>query len=235
MCPRAVHDFKRRFGSARPPSFADRLTEAQARDFAERAQSRRFRPAATIFSEGFEVDRVALLVSGRVKVSSFADNGEEYVLALRGPGDLIGELSALDGEPRSATVTALEPVEALVIGAAAFRDFLTRNPAVALELLAMLSRRLRDADRKRVEFGALDVPGRVANRLLELAASYGQPAEHGVRLELPITQRDLAGWIGGSREAVAKALHGLRGRRLIETHRGCIVILDLEELRKTAR
>jgi CRP-like cAMP-binding protein len=181
------------------------------------------------------VDRVALLVSGRVKVSAIAEDGEEYVLAFRGRGDLIGELSALDGEPRSATVTAIEAVEALVIDAGAFRDFLSENPAVALELLAVLSRRLRDADRKRVEFGALDTPGRVVSRLLELAADYGEPAAGGVRVSLPITQRDLAGWIGASREAVAKALHGLRARGLIETQRGCIVVLDLEELRRQGR
>jgi CRP/FNR family transcriptional regulator, cyclic AMP receptor protein len=201
-------------------------------DFTSRSQTRRFRPNTPIFSEGLDLDRVMLLVSGRVKVSSIGVDGQEYVLALRGPGDLIGELSALDGEPRSATVTALEPVEALVMSPQVFRDFLVRHPAVALQLLAMLSRRLRDADSKRVEFGALDTPRRVANRLVELAETCGKPGPDGVGLAVPITQRELAGWIGSSREAVSKALHFLRARGIVQTRRGSIVILDLEVLRR---
>jgi CRP-like cAMP-binding protein len=94
--------------------------------------------------------------------------------------------------------------------------------------------RLREADRKRVEFGASDTIGRVAARLVELAQRYGRPAERGVRIDLPITQEELASWVGSSREGVNKALHTLKGLRWVETERRSITVLDLEALRRRA-
>ena len=106
-----------------------------------------------------------ILVAGRVKVSTVTEDGREVVVAFRVLGAMLCELSAIDGEPRSATVEAVEPVEALAVAARAFRSFLIAHPEVALLLLRMLSRRLRDADRKRVEYAAHDTVGRVAARL----------------------------------------------------------------------
>src|SRR5213078_3098981 len=110
----------------------------------DRGVGRRFRKGQAIFHEGGSSDRVVILLSGRVKVSTVTEDGKEIVLAFRGPGDMLGELSAIDGEPRSATVEAIEPVEALAVAASDFRSFLLAHPEVALLLLRMLSRRLRD-------------------------------------------------------------------------------------------
>jgi CRP/FNR family cyclic AMP-dependent transcriptional regulator len=175
-----------------------------------------------------------IVTEGQVKVSFFTDDGREILLGVRGPGELLGEMSAIDGEPRSATATALEPAEALVMTAEDFKSFITDNPRVGLLLLQMLSRRLRDADRKRIEFGAFDTIGRVARRLVELADDYGEATDDGVRISLPLTQQDLAGWTGSSREAVSKALQTLRGRGWIATHRKGITVLDLEAVRRRA-
>jgi CRP/FNR family cyclic AMP-dependent transcriptional regulator len=195
---------------------------------------RRFRKGGVLFSEGEASDRVALLLEGRVKVASLSDDGDEYLLAIRGPGDLVGELSAIDGNPRSATVSAAEPVEALIVEASAFRRFLIGHPPVALHLLEVISRRLRDSDRKRVEFGAFDTLGRVAGRLVELSERFGQPSPQGIRLAIPLTQQELGGWIGASREAVSKALRTLRSQGAIQTARGVITVLDLDALRRRA-
>ena len=197
----------------------------------------RFRPAAGVFHEGDRSGRVAVVLAGRVKISSFTQEGREIVLAIRGPGELLGELSAIDGEPHGSTATAMEPAELLLVHADEFREFLVREPQVALLLLEMLSRRLRDADRKRVEFGSIDTVGRVAGRLVELAETYGEGGgEEGgeVRIDLPLSQLELAGWIGASREAVSKALRALRSRGWVETRRLGITILDLESLRRRA-
>src|SRR6266480_3398692 len=174
--------------------FLGTLDPEQLAALHEHGITRRFRKGQAIFHEGGSSDRVVILLSGRVKVSTVTEDGKEIVLAFRGPGDMLGELSAIDGEPRSATVEAIEPVEALAIAAADFRSFLIANPDVALLLLRMLSRRLRDADRKRVEFGAHDTVGRVAARLVELAERYGEPVTRGVRITLPLSQEELAGW-----------------------------------------
>ena len=172
------------------------------------------------------------MLSGRVKVSTLTEDGKEVVLAFRGPGDLLGELAAIDGEPRSATVEAIEPAEAIAIAAAGFRSFLITHPEVSVLLLQMLSRRLRDADRVRVEYGAHDTVGRVAARLVDLVERYGEPVEDGARIGLPLSQEELAGWTGASREAVSKALQTLRAVGWVRTERRRITVLDLEALRR---
>lgn len=216
------------------PGFLGLLSDREVGELATAGRVRRYRRGATLLTEGSVSSLVVVLQSGRVKVSSVTDRGDEVLLAVRSRGDLLGEFSALDGEPCSATVTALDPVEALVVGAAEFRAFLEAHPAVALQLLEMLTRRLRDADRKRVEFGAADTTGRVSSRLVELADRFGQPTQHGVRISVPLTQEELAGWVGSSREAVSKALRALRARGWIETRRKAIVVIDLAALRRRA-
>jgi CRP/FNR family cyclic AMP-dependent transcriptional regulator len=193
---------------------------------------RRFRKGQALFHQGGASDRVVVLLVGRVKVSTVTDDGKEIVLAFRGPGDLLGELAAIDGQPRSATVEAIEPVEAVAIAAPDFRAYLIAHPEVGVLLLQMLSRRLRDADRIRVEYGAHDTVGRVAARLVELAERYGEPGDGGVRIGLPLSQEELAGWTGASREAVSKALQTLRGAGWVRTERRRITVLDLEALRR---
>ncbi len=153
---------------------------------------------------------------------------------MRGPGDLVGEFSAIDGQPRSATATALDPVEALVIRVDEFQAFLEAHARVALLLLQMLTGKLRDSDRKRIEFTAQDTVGRVTRRLVELAERFGRESELGVRIDLSISQEELAGWASSSREATSKALSALRSRGWIEIHRRGITILDLEALRRRA-
>ncbi|MDX6637445.1 MAG: hypothetical protein QOJ01_956, partial [Solirubrobacterales bacterium] len=183
--------------------FLAALDPAQSAALRDHGVVRVFRKGQALFHQGGSSDRVVVLLKGRVKVSTLTEDGKEIVLAFRGPGDLLGELSALDGGPRSATVEAIEPLEALAIPASDFRSFLIRHPEVALLLLQTLSHRLRDADRMRVEYGAHDTVGRVAARLVELAERYGEPVANGLRIGLPLSQEELAGWIGSSREAVS--------------------------------
>ncbi len=105
---------------------------------------------------------------------------------------------------------------------------------MALVLLRSIVGRLRDADRKRAEFTALDVVGRVAHRLVELAERYGEPVDGGIQINLLISQRELAGWVGSSREAVNKALQQFQRRGLIAAERRHLVVLDLAGLRGRA-
>src|SRR3954451_8233114 len=212
--------------------FLGTLEPHQAEDLRARGIARHFRKGQAIFHQGGTSDRVVVLLKGRVKVSTLSDEGREIVLAFRGPGDLLGELSAIDGQPRSASVAAIEPVEALAVTAIDFRAFLSEHPEVALFLLETVSRRLRDADRKRVEFGAHDTIGRVAARLLELAEEYGQQDPRGIRIGLPLSQEELAGWTGASREAVSKALQALRRPGWVVTERRRIIVCDSEALRR---
>jgi CRP/FNR family transcriptional regulator, cyclic AMP receptor protein len=212
--------------------FLGALDQDQTADLRRRGVHRRFRKGQALFHQGGQSDRVLVLLGGRVKVSTVTEEGREIVLAFRGAGDLLGELSAIDDEPRSASVTAIEPVEALAVATSDFRAYLGAHPTVALLLLQMLSRRLRDADRKRVEYGAHDTVGRVAARLVELGERYGEPVADGVRVGLPLSQEELAGWTGASREAVSKALQSLRRLGWVLTERRSITLVDVEALRR---
>jgi CRP-like cAMP-binding protein len=193
----------------------------------------RFRGGQALFIEGDLADRVFVIERGWVMISSVASSGREIVLGLRGPGDVIGDMSALDGAPRSATALALGEVEATVTPGSAFTRALT-DAAAAMELLRVLAARLRDADRKRLEFAALDTLGRVAWRLQELSDRFGKEAPDGIEVELPLSQEQLASWCGASREATTKALATLRTVGCITTGRRSVLIRDPETLLRHA-
>jgi CRP-like cAMP-binding protein len=214
------------------PEIADELGEREWAGLLALGHARTAAPGDVLLLEHEEADRVIVLVSGRVKVTVSTPTGAGAVLGFRGPGSLLGEQAALDGRPRGATVTAIEPVDYVSIAASAFRHHLRSNADVALALISLLSARLRDADRKRAEHLAGDTSARVAARLVELADQYGVPAGEGVRIELPLSQGELAGWSGSSLEAVAKALRTLRSAGWLETGRREITLRDVEALRR---
>ena len=168
-----------RADTPRPGAFIDRLGDADRDALLRTGRPRHYRKGESIFVTGDTGGFVLLLSSGHVKVTAPAITGTEAVLSLRGPGDLIGELSALDDGPdrRVATVVALEPVTCRVVPAADFRAVLHDHPGIALALLHMLSERLRAADRRIVEFGAYDTVRRVARLLADLAGSGEASAE----------------------------------------------------------
>jgi CRP/FNR family transcriptional regulator, cyclic AMP receptor protein len=214
--------------------FLASLTAADADSLQRRGMIRRFARGQALLHQGQIPDRVLLLRSGRVKVYSTTASGKDVVLAVRGPGELVGELSALDEEPRSASIVAVEPVEAVVLSLADFRGFLIEHPAAALALLGMLSRRLRDADAKRIEYVAFNTMGRVALRIVEMTERFGEAKGDGIDLELPLSQEELAGWTGSSLESVGRALQTMRGLGWLETRRRQIRVLNLEAIRRAA-
>lgn len=214
--------------------FLGRLQPDELESLESAARTRTHRRGTTLLNEGDTSDKVIIVTGGRVKVSYFTEDGREVMLAVRGAGDLLGELSAFDGEPHSATAEAMEEVTSWTLTRDVFAEWLQTKPRVALILLEMLSRRLRDADVKRVEFTAYDTVGRVARRLVELSERFGQETEEGVLISLPLSQEELASWTGCSREAASKALQALRKRKLIETKRRAVTVLDPEGLARRA-
>ncbi len=175
-------------------------------------------------------DRVLILLDGHVKASFVDSRGHEMVLSFRGPGDVLGELTFIHAEPRSADVTGIEPVEAQALAASEFRLYLNRRATAALTLIDVISRRFRDANRARVQFGDLDTVGRVAARLIELCERYGDQTESGVQIKLPVTQEDLGSWTASSRAGVAGALRTMRELGWIQTERRRITVLDVSAL-----
>ncbi len=218
-------------GHLQPPPFLSALSAEERAGFEALGRQRRFARGEVIFREADDPGGVIAIVSGRVKVCVSGVGGREVVLKLPGPGDLVGELSAIADRPRSATVTAVDQVDAIAVRAGDFRRFVLENPRVAPLVLEHVAASLAEADRQRVDFATRDVTARIAGRLIELAATDGDRQPDGVRITLPLSQEDLAAWAGASREAVARSLHLLRELGWIETRRRQIKVLNVEALR----
>jgi CRP/FNR family cyclic AMP-dependent transcriptional regulator len=210
----------------RTVGFVDRLEPDVRDELLALGRRRRFTTQATLLYEGDQPVDVVVVRDGVVKVSTNID-GREVVLDILGAGDIAGELAALDGRLRSASVVAMTPAEVHIIPTAAFMAFLAARPEVAMTLLRCVSTRLRDASRRQVEYGALDAVGRVCRRLVELMERYGQPVGAAVRIDAPLTQSDIAAWAGLSREAVVKALQSLRRLGWVATTPRGISVLDV--------
>jgi len=195
------------------------------------ARPRSYARGDALMHAGQVPQEVIVLRSGRVKVSATTPAGRRVLLAFRGPGDLVGEMSAIDEQPRGASVEALEPVEAIAIGHQHFRAVLRDQPAASLALLRVLADRLREADAKRIQLTGYTAMGRVAFCLLELCERFGAGEEGPVDILLPLSQEELAGWAGSSLESVARSLQSMRGLGWIETRRRAIRVLDRDALR----
>lgn len=213
-------------------SFMESLEEHDRAALLELGHRRTWQRGEVLFYAGDRADSAIVLTEGLLKIHKATGDGAEVVLALLGPGDLLGEVLALGDALRSATATALTSVHGLVIPVADLRAFLSAHPAATLGLLALTLRRLHTADERRLEFAAADSLARVSSRLVDLAERFGHSlADGAIEVALPITQEELASWSASSRESAARALRTLRDLRLIETHRLHVTVLDLERLR----
>jgi CRP-like cAMP-binding protein len=211
--------------------FLQALSDDERAEFRAAGRVCRYAKGEAVFHEGDDPGGVIAILSGRAKVSATGVAGREVVLRFAGEGELIGELSAMAGRPRTASVTALEDLEAVAMRTAEFRRFIEEHPRVAPVVFDRLALLLAEADRHRVDFATRDVTARIAGRLIELADTDGEPAEGAVRITLPLSQDELGAWAGASREAVARSLHLLRELGWIETRRREIRVLNADGLR----
>lgn len=214
------------------PTPTELLGPPEWRALEQRGHHRPYERGQVLFFEGDQGGSVIALRSGRAKVTVHTLPGRELLLAVKGPGELLGEMSALDGRPRSATGTAMEAVDALVVPASVFQEFLNAHPRVALRLLRTLTAELRNTDELIADRDAGDTVSRTARRLVHLAGRYGEHNGGNTRVGLDLTHEDLASWIGVSREATSRALSELRVAGYITTGRRSITVINLAGLRR---
>lgn len=174
-------------------------------------------------------DALYMVLSGRVKVVLIGEDGREVILSILKAGDFFGEMALIDDQPRSAHVIAMEDSDLLVLYRDDFRSCLRESSSIALGLLRALSRRLRRADETIGGLVLLDVNGRVARLLLELAAEHD-----GIEIPRKVTHHTIAQMIGSSRETVSRSLRELSQRGLIEVSRRSIVIRNRPALEALA-
>ncbi len=213
----------------RYPLFA-KLADAEVAQLAERMRTRSFKRGEALFRKDDPGMHLYVVLVGAVKIALPGEFGQEALVSIMRPGDFFGELALFDGSPRSASATALEDTRAALLARDDFLAFLEAHPAavrVVLDALAKTIRRLSD----RVEdLIFLDVPSRVAKYLLDLAQADGT-----AKLELTLTQDELAAFIGASRVSVNRVLGDLERREIIGIRRRLIVIVDPDRLAKEIR
>jgi CRP-like cAMP-binding protein len=176
-----------------------------------------------------------MITAGKIKILRQSRDGDEVILALLSPGDFCGEMSLLDGLPRSADAVAAEETQLYGLNRKDFIAYVMNNETAVKAILAALSKRLRKADDFLEDVFFLNVASRLAKKLIELAMSNGFREEDGGPIKLSVTQKDLAGMIGATRESVNKALRSLREKNLIGFSGNTLVIDNLEALKRRIR
>lgn len=195
-----------------------------------------FRRGEKLFNEGDPGDCLYLLVEGKVKLGHTSSDGRENLIAILGPGEMIGELTLFDPGPRSGTATAVAPTEMLQLDHTALMQIIDTRPELAKHMLKALAQRLRRTNTALADLVFSDVPGRVAKAVLDLADRFGSQSPDGtVHVPHELTQEELAQLVGASRETVNKSLAEFVSRGWIRLEGRGVHLLDVDRLRRRAR
>jgi len=208
------------------------LKEEELRSLAEVTALRKFQKHSVILLAEEEGNTLFIIHKGKVKVSILSEDGREIVLSIFGDGEFFGEMSLLDGLPRSATVIALEDTEALILRRDDLLRLIKQVPQIAIEFMAELTSRLRKTDRKIESFALLDVPGRIASTMLQLAADEGEETPEGIVVRNRPTHQLLASMTGTTRETVSRVLKRFRNEGYMISKGKNWIVLREEDMRR---
>jgi len=217
----------------RSPLFRHLAADALV-DLGARMAHRRYRKGEVIFHEGDPGDALHLVLSGRVKIGRVSAGGDETIVTSIGPGESFGELVLLDGAPRSATATALEPTETLVLTRAVFVSLVDDGHDFRWALLAGIANHQRRLTDQLAEAHFLDLAGRLAHQLIRLAHEAAPDRQRDVRLGRLYTQGELAAMIGGTRPRVNRLIGEFVDTGLIRVEPDDLVVIDVEALLRRA-
>jgi len=206
------------------------LAPVELQRVVEVVRERAYPKNSVILFEDDPGDALYVVAEGQVKVVLIGEDGREVILSVLGPGEFFGEMALIDDEPRSAHVIAMEDSSLLVLRREEFQGILRQSPGIAVALLRELSRRLRRVDEKVGSLVLLDVNGRVAQLLLDLA----DEEKDGARITRRLTHHTIAQMIGSSRETVSRTMRELVDKGLIHVSRRDIEIRDRPGLEAAA-
>lgn len=193
-------------------------------------------PRGTIlFSEGDPGDSLYIVLTGKVKLGRRSSDGRENLVAIMGPSDEFGELSLFDPGPRTATAVVVTDARIAILPKDALVRWVSARPEIALQIMRVIARRLRRTNTMLADLIFVDVPGRVAKQLLQLAQRFGSIDGGQLRVTHDLTQEELAQLVGASRETVNKALADFASRGWLRLEGKSVVILDRERLARRAR
>ncbi len=201
------------------------LDEATFDNLLRAAKPKIYKSRAPIFHEGDPGGSMLMVLSGQIKITSLAANGKECVLAFMGPGDVIGELTVLDGGARTASAQVIEASRVLELTRNAFMTVLENNPSTALKIIEILCKRLRTTSEMVEDAALLAAAPRLARTLLRLARSNGAQTDDGVMIDLPLSQSTLGAHAGLLRESVNRQLRAWETEEIVDRRDDRIIIL----------
>jgi CRP/FNR family transcriptional regulator, cyclic AMP receptor protein len=213
------------------PLFAG-LEDEDIRELMSVAKRRTFRSGEVIFHREDPGQVLYVIKEGKVKISLISPDGQEISLVVFGKGECFGEFAILDGLPRSADAIAMEKVECYTLQRSDFHKAIMKNPKIAIQVMEVLSKRLRSTDQMVEDLIFLDVYGRVAKKLLELADTHGTKVENGIRIDVRLTQQELASMVGSSRESVNKVMGYFTDKNFISTDKHKITLHRIADLKR---
>jgi CRP/FNR family transcriptional regulator/CRP/FNR family cyclic AMP-dependent transcriptional regulator len=213
-------------------SFFAALSEPELDSLARCLARRTFGRGVIIFHKDSPGRTLYIIESGKVRIFVLSESGREISVNIYGPGDVFGELALLDGRPRSAGAMVVERATVLTLHRDDFLWHLEKYPRMARSIIEILSARIRYTTIYAQSLAFLDVYGRVAGKLLELADRYGVERAEAIEIDLPLTQSELASWVAATREHVNRVLGAFRDQGLITIERQRIVVLDRPKLEK---
>src|SRR5579872_519633 len=216
----------------RTASLFAHLDESQMVELARYMTRQKFRRGEVIFYQGDPSGKLYVVEEGWVKLTRHAESGDELLIDVFGPGSIFGEVSIFTNEPRTGTVTAVENVVMTSLSRDSFYRLVQSHPKIAVGCLEILAKRLRTMDELVQDMSFLDVPARLAKRLLELAGQRGVETPDGTMIDLRITQEELATMVGTTRESTNKTLALFRRQGVIAKHGSRIIIRDADRLAK---
>lgn len=211
------------------PLFAALAPEEQ-RLLVSLVRFRRHRARQVIVWEGETDGGLYAVVSGFLKAVSSESDGKNVVLSIMGKGEVFGELSVLDGKPRSASVVALEDCEVAIVDRAPLLELLESCPSLTISLLGVLAQRVRTLTNRCEHLSSMDVGGRLAKTLLSLAKMHGEPSGGTVRIRVRLSQQDLGSMVGATRESINKLLRSWSENGVLTREAGRVVIRDVHAL-----
>ncbi len=218
----------------RQVSLFDGLSDKDLRELETVVRERSFRKNEVIFHAQEPGNALFVIKRGRVKISMDDRGGREIILRILEAGDFFGEMSLLDGEPRSATVSSLEPCQALILSRDEFLRFIPRHPGVVLKMLTTLSRRLRKADEKISRLVFADAYEKVASVLIEIVEEKKIPLNIGTEVPLLLTRKELADLAGLSRETLTRVIADFQRAGVVRIEGRRIAIVNPAKLRHEA-
>ena len=211
------------------------LDDAAAHELRQSMVSLKLNKGQVLFKEGQEGDRLYVIVHGKIKLGTQSNDGRENLLSILGPGEMFGELSLFDPEPRTSTATEVTDVRLVSLAHDAVIGLITSNPQTSLELLRRLAQRLRKSNEILADLVFADVPGRVAKAIIDLGERFGVQKEDGLHVNHDLTQEELAQLVGASRETVNKALADFAARGWVKLEPRAVLVIDVERVSKRGR